>query len=403
MAKLAILGYGTVGSGVAHVLDENADRVRLSAGENVTLAAILDLREFPGDPYEALVTHDYQTILDDPEITVVCETMGGVKPAYEFSKKALEAGKSVCTSNKELVAKHGCELCDIAKKHDVSYLFEASVGGGIPILRTLEGALKSEKIDRIEGILNGTTNFILTAMEEKGAGFDEVLKKAQELGYAERDPSADIDGHDARRKIAILGSLMTGGSVDADAVPTEGITAVTTDDLALANELGGTVKLIGSCMTVDDGALEIMVAPFFVPAEHPLASVRGVFNAVAVHGNMLGTSMYYGQGAGKDATASAVVADVCEMVRNAGHTVTTSLSEQPARIASSADTARRFFVRTKGGNKDELLNVFGNGCRAAEYGDEAAVLTECMKESVLKEKAAGLKGEVKWLRVLDAE
>ena len=403
MAKIAILGYGTVGSGVAHVLDENADRVRLSAGEDVTLAAILDLREFPGDPHEELVTHDYQTILDDPEITVVCETMGGVKPAYEFTKKALEAGKSVCTSNKELVAKHGCELCDIAKQHGVSYLFEASVGGGIPILRTLEGALKSEKIDRIEGILNGTTNFILTAMEEKGASFDEVLKKAQEMGYAERDPSADIDGHDARRKIAILGSLMTGSLVDADEVPTQGITDITADDLALANELGGTIKLIGSCRLGENDALEIMVAPFFVPAEHPLASVKGVFNAVAVHGNMLGTSMYYGQGAGKDATASAVVADVCEMVRNAGQTVPTSLCGQPAKTTSSAETARRFFIRFKSGNRDEILAALGNAGDAAERGGEAAVLTGCMKESGFIDKIAGLRGVMKWLRVLDTE
>ncbi|MCR5674073.1 MAG: homoserine dehydrogenase [Lachnospiraceae bacterium] len=401
MTKIAILGYGTVGGGVAHVIDENADRVRASAGDDVAVKAILDLRDFPGDPHESQVTHDFRTILDDSEIRVVCETMGGVNPAYDFTKQALEAGKSVCTSNKELVAKHGPELVELAKKHQVSYLFEASVGGGIPILRTLEGALKSEKIDEIAGILNGTTNYILTQMEEEGAAFDDVLKKAQELGYAERDPSADIEGHDACRKIAILGSLMTEGYVDSEKVPTEGITKITAEDLKLARACGATVKLLGSCRQTDEG-LEIMVAPFLVPTEHPLASVRGVFNAIAVHGNMLDTSMYYGRGAGRDATASAVVADVCEIVKNAGKTVPVSMTDRPSKLAPAGDTVRRFYLRTDGSGKAEILSAFSGSTEVpCEACDASAILTAPMKESSFLNILSGLAGVKNWMRVLD--
>lgn len=402
MTKIAILGYGTVGGGVARVLDVNPAQVAASAGEEVALGAILDLREFPGDPHEALVTHDYRTILEDPSITVIAETMGGVKPAYEFTKQALEAGKSVCTSNKELVAKHGPELLKIAAEHHVSYLFEASVGGGIPILRTLAGALKSEQIDEITGILNGTTNYILTKMEQDGAAFDDVLKKAQELGYAERDPSADIEGHDACRKIAILGSLMTGGYVAPDAVPTEGITAITAADLAGARACGMAVKLLGNCRMTGEG-LEISVAPYLIAAEHPLASVNGVFNAVAVHGNMLGTSMYYGQGAGRDATASAVVADICEIVRNAGRTVPVSMTEKPAQLAPMGDATRRFFVRVGREHEAEVLEAFAESRTICTEQGEACILTGPVRESEFLEKLGGIAGVRNRIRVLDDE
>ncbi|MBQ3790706.1 MAG: homoserine dehydrogenase [Lachnospiraceae bacterium] len=400
MAKIAILGYGTVGSGVAHVLDENVPEVTGSAGEAVSVKSILDLREFPGDPHEAQVTHEFREILEDPEITVVCETMGGVKPAYDFTKQLLEAGKSVCTSNKELVAKHGPELAQIARDHRVSYLFEASVGGGIPILRTLAGALASERIDLIEGILNGTTNYILTKMEEDGSSFDAVLKQAQELGYAERDPAADIEGHDACRKIAILGSLATGAHVNAEAVPTEGITKITADDLKMAGQLGMTVKLLGSVKIGAEG-LEILVAPFLVPLSHPLASVRGVFNAIAVHGNMLGTSMYYGQGAGKDATASAVVADVCEIVRNAGRTVPVSLQEREVKLIPTGEAVRRFFVSMDHAGEAGFQGLFQDG-QAVSSGDAAGILTAPMKESTLVDKVAGFGDRIHWMRVAEA-
>ena len=403
MKKIAILGYGTVGGGVAHVLDENVEEVRSSAGEEVRVGAILDLREFPGDPHEAQVTHDIQTILSDPEIAVVCETMGGVKPAYEFTRQMLEAGKSVCTSNKELVATHGPELARIAREHGVSYLFEASVGGGIPILRTLEGALKSERIDEITGILNGTTNYILTRMEEVGAAFDDVLKKAQELGYAERDPSADIEGHDACRKIAILGALMTGGYVDPGQVPTEGITRINGDDFVYAHFFRGTIKLLGSCRRTGDG-LEIMVAPFVVAKEHPLASVKGVFNAIAVHGNMLGTSMYYGQGAGRDATASAVVADVCEIIRNTGKTVPVSLGDSKAKIADAGGAERNFYLRVSADEADKaaecLKAVRAHDCDTSP--DAVGMMTGKMKESEFLTKLAQINGVQNWMRVLDA-
>ncbi|MCR5093849.1 MAG: homoserine dehydrogenase [Lachnospiraceae bacterium] len=398
MISIAILGYGTVGSGVAHVLDENIEEVRNSAGEEVCLKAILDLRDFPGDPHEAQVTHDYETILNDPEIRVICETMGGENPAYEFTKKALQAGKSVCTSNKELVALHGPELVRIASEHGVSYLFEASVGGGIPILRTLAGALASEKIDHITGILNGTTNYILTRMEE-GISFDDALADAQEKGYAERDPSADIEGHDACRKIAILGSLMTGGYVDAAQVPTEGITRITADDLKGASQFGYAVKLLGSSRRTPQG-LEISVAPFLIPEDHPLASVRGVFNAIAVHGNMLGTSMYYGQGAGRDATASAVVADVCEIVKNGCGNVPVAMTGMRVEPAAEEDAAWPFFVRVPRVNKAALFSTFIDA-KGQETDTAAFIITAPMKESVLKEKLARISNEAGWIRVMD--
>lgn len=398
MIAVAILGYGTVGGGVAHVLDENAEEVRNSAGEEIRLKSILDLREFPGDPHEAQVTHDYETILNDPEIRVICETMGGENPAYEFTKKALEAGKSVCTSNKELVALHGPELVRIAREHGVSYLFEASVGGGIPILRTLAGALASEKIDHITGILNGTTNYILTRMAE-GISFEDALADAQEKGYAERDPSADIEGHDACRKIAILGSLMTGGFVDAAQVPTAGITHITADDLAGAALFGYAVKLLGSSRRTASG-LEISVAPFLIPEDHPLASVRGVFNAIAVHGNMLGTSMYYGQGAGRDATASAVVADVCEIVKNSCKTVPVAMTGARTEIASGMDEKWPFFVRVPRVRRAELFSVFMDAKRQ-ETETAGFIMTAPMTEDLLKEKLSRFGGEAGCIRVMN--
>ena len=278
-------------------------------------------RIFPGDPYEDKIVHDVEVILNDPEVQIICETMGGLKPAYEFTKRALMSGKSVCTSNKELVATYGPELIQIAHEHTCNYLFEASVGGGIPIIRPLNYSLTAEKIDAISGILNGTTNYILTKMEREGAAFEEVLKEAQEKGYAERNPEADIEGYDACRKIAILSSLMCGKNVRYQDIYTEGITKITADDFKYAKVMDCTIKLLGLAKE-ENGGLYAMVSPFLISKNHPLSMVNDVFNAVCVHGNMLGDSMYYGRGAGKLPTASAVVSDVVDCARHIGKIIT---------------------------------------------------------------------------------
>ena len=341
MTKIAILGYGTVGSGIATVLDTNAEWVEKSCGDKVEVKYILDLRDFPGDPHEKQVVHDISVILEDPEVRVVCETMGGVEPAFTFSKRAIEAGKSVCTSNKELVEAHGPELVEAARARNVSYMFEASVGGGIPVLRAINTSLRHERIDSITGILNGTTNYILTKMGSEGQAFDDVLRQAQDNGYAEKDPTADIEGYDACRKTAILASLMSGSYVRYEDIPTEGITGVRTEDLEYAGNQGYTIKLLGSCRLNGDGEIEARVAPFLVPLDNPLASVNDVFNAILVHGNMIGDVMFYGRGAGKEATASAVVADVLDIVKRGGAFGEVYLSSRKASMAQAADSARR--------------------------------------------------------------
>ena len=286
MINVAVLGYGTVGSGVVEVIEKNKDMVNKKSAQELKVKYILDLRDFPGDPYEDKVIHDFNTILHDDSVTIVCETMGGVGAAYQFTKQALERGKSVCTSNKELVAKHGPELLQIAREHNCNYLFEASVGGGIPIIRPLNYSLTAEKIEAINGILNGTTNYILSKMEKEGADFAAVLKEAQDKGYAERNPEADVEGYDACRKIAILSSLMFSKNVDSEKVPTEGITKITAADFEYANATDHTIKLLGRSRAIDDNTAEVMVAPFLLSKEHPLAMVHGVFNAVFVTGNM---------------------------------------------------------------------------------------------------------------------
>ena len=317
MIHVAVLGYGTVGSGVVEVIETNKEAIDKRAAAKLNIKYILDLRDFPGDPYEDKVVHDFNIIMNDPEVTVICETMGGLHPAYEFSRQALLAGKSVCTSNKELVANHGPELIRIARENHCNYLFEASVGGGIPIIRPLNYSLTAEKIDSITGILNGTTNYILTKMDKEGADFEEVLKEAQEKGYAERNPEADVEGYDACRKIAILSSLMCGKNVNYEEIYTEGITKITAADFLYAKQMDKSIKLLAMSRDREDGFFA-MVAPFMISRSHPLYSVSGVFNAIYVHGNMLGDSMYYGRGAGKLPTASAVVSDVVDCARHQG-------------------------------------------------------------------------------------
>ena len=387
MIEVAVMGYGTVGSGVVEVIEKNKAEINQKAGEEINIKYILDLRDFPGDPYADKVVHDVEVILNDPEIQIICETMGGLKPAYEFTKRALLSGKSVCTSNKELVATHGPELIHIAHENKCNYLFEASVGGGIPIIRPLNYSLTAEKIDGISGILNGTTNYILTKMEKEGAGFEEVLKQAQDLGYAERNPEADVEGYDACRKIAILSSLMCGKNVRYQDIYTEGITKITTEDFVYAKAMGRTIKLLGKSRE-EDGKLYAMVAPFMISMDNPLSMVNDVFNAVCVHGNMLGDSMYYGRGAGKLPTASAVVSDVVDCARHIGKVIMCFWDQQDIALTDIKQSSRRFFVRTAQDKESLALQEFESvSVITADVAGEFAFVTEKMTEKEFDEKA----------------
>lgn len=387
MIEVAVMGYGTVGSGVVEVIEKNKAEINQKAGEEINIKYILDLRDFPGDPYADKVVHDVEVILNDPEIQIICETMGGLKPAYEFTRRALLSGKSVCTSNKELVATHGPELIHIAHENKCNYLFEASVGGGIPIIRPLNYSLTAEKIDGISGILNGTTNYILTKMEKEGAGFEEILKQAQDLGYAEKNPEADVEGYDACRKIAILSSLMCGKNVRYQDIYTEGITKITTEDFVYAKAMGRTIKLLGKSRE-EDGKLYAMVAPFMISMDNPLSMVNDVFNAVCVHGNMLGDSMYYGRGAGKLPTASAVVSDVVDCARHIGKVIMCFWDQQDIALTDIKQSSRRFFVRTVQDKESLALQEFESvSVITADVAGEFAFVTEKMTEKEFDEKA----------------
>ena len=313
MISIALLGFGCVGSGTAEVLTENKKLIEARLGCEYKIKYILDLRDFPDSPFGDLVVHDFNTILNDPEVSVVAEMMGGSHPAYDFTKACLEAGKSVVTSNKEVVATFGVELCELAAAHGVRYMFEASVGGGIPVIRPMMTDLASNKINKINGILNGTTNFILTAMRDDGKSFADALGEAQKLGYAEANPAADVEGKDAARKTVILGAIATGKLVSPDVISTEGITKIALDDVELAQALGYSIKLIGHAED-KDGKLLAFVSPMAVPESNPLARIDGVFNGILVNANMVGDVMFYGPGAGKLPTASAVVADIVDVI-----------------------------------------------------------------------------------------
>lgn len=399
MIKVAVLGYGTVGSGVVQVLQDNADLIRARVGEDIEVKYILDLRDFPGDKNEGLVVHDFNIILDDPEVNIVCETMGGVHPAYDFSMSALKAGKCVCTSNKELVENYGPELITTARANGCNYLFEAAVGGGIPIIRAMNTSLAQEKIVKIMGILNGTTNYILTKMAKDGVSYETVLKEAQELGYAERNPEADVEGHDAGRKIAILASLMTGKTVKFADISTEGITKINNRDFEYARKMGKSIKLIAVAESCDGVAC--IVAPFMIGADHPLNGVNGVFNAVHVTGNMLGDAMFYGQGAGKLATASAVVADVVDMARNLGRELPCVWDEEKLELADYKKLVKRFFVRATVKSRGEVLNTFGSIDEVDLFDEEFAFITSHMSEHDFDKKIANIKGVIKTIRVAD--
>lgn len=399
MIKIAVLGYGTVGSGVVEVLNTNAKVIAKRAGQEVEVKYVLDLRDFPGDPVQSKVVHDYSIIAEDPEISIVVETMGGTKPAYEFVKTALQSGKSVCTSNKELVAAYGAELVHIAKSKKVNFLFEASVGGGIPVIRPLNQSLTADKIEQINGILNGTTNYILTKMAREGSDFDDVLKEAQELGYAEKDPTADVEGYDACRKIAILTSLAYGQQVDYEDIYTEGITKITAKDFIYANKMGAAIKIFGTSKKIG-GRLYAMVAPQMIKSDNPLFAVNDVFNAVCVTGNMLGDVMFYGQGAGKRATASAVVSDVVDAVKHMNVNVMTIWEDEKQVVSPMDDMVNRFFVRVSVEEKEKAEKVFEN----PEFIDagvegEIGFLTEPMTEKSFSDAIAGFEGFLSRIRV----
>ena len=399
MIRIAVLGYGTVGSGVVKVIQTNAKIIAKRAGQEVEVKYVLDLRDFPDDPIQSKVVHDFNVILEDPEVDIVVETMGGTKPAYEFVKKSLLAGKSVCTSNKELVAAYGAELVHIAKSKTVNFLFEASVGGGIPIIRPLNSCLTADEIEEITGIVNGTTNYMMTEMTEKGADFNEVLKDAQAKGYAEKDTTADVEGYDACRKIAILTSLVCGQQVDFEDIHTEGITKITPTDIKYAQAMGRAIKLLATSKKGPKGYTAI-VAPFLLPASHPLYAVNGVFNAIFVHGNVLGDAMFYGSGAGKLPTASAVVADVVEMAKNLDKNIPIEWSSKKLELVDYREWENRFFIRTTA-DKVAVERVFGTVTYVQAEGvtGELGFVTEKISEGDCERKEAELGNILQKIRV----
>ena len=357
MISVALMGHGVVGSGVAEILTTHKQKLFSSIGEEIYLKHILDLREFPESPLADRFTKDFENIIADREVRVVIETMGGINPAYEFTKRCLKDGKSVVTSNKELVARHGAELLQLAKDNNANYLFEASVGGGIPILRPINQCLVANMVDEIAGILNGTTNFILTKMINENMPFDEALKLAQDLGYAERNPEADVEGHDACRKICILASLAYGKHIYPDNVHTEGITKITLEDVEYAAIWGGVIKLIGSCKLLENGMMDIVVAPMFVPCQSQLANINDVFNGIMVRGDCTGDVVFYGKGAGKLPTASAVVADVvdcCKHLKARKYLFWSDSSEQC--VADYKESKTQVYLRLLSENTDDAYN-----------------------------------------------
>lgn len=402
MVNVAVLGYGTVGSGVVEVLGRNAKVLEKNAGEEINLKYVLDLKEFPGTPIEKKVVHDFNIILNDDEVSVIVEVMGGVNPAYSFVKSALLKGKSVCTSNKELVAKHGAELLGIAAQKNVNFFFEASVAGGIPIIRPLEQCITADEILEVSGILNGTTNFMLTKMEKEGASYDDVLREAQKLGYAERNPEADVEGFDAGRKIAILSSIVCRKQVDFENVYTEGITGVTAEDFAYAAKLGVTIKLVAKSRVTDDG-MYVMVTPRMLRYGKPLASVHDVVNAVCVKGNMLGDVMFYGAGAGKLPTASAVVSDIVDAVRHAGDYTDNGWSQEKQELISIDEVENCFYVRMEGKaseKEEELKKLFGGVTLCENVIDgEFAFVTGSVKEAEFAKAICSLKGVKNRIRI----
>lgn len=400
MIKVAILGYGTVGSGVFEIIKENKDIINEKTDNEVEVKYVLDLRDFPGDPCENVLVHDYDVILNDPEVEVVVEVMGGLHPAYEFVKSALEAGKSACTSNKELVAKYGAELVNIAESHNRNFLFEAAVGGGIPIIRPLNMHITADAIQEIEGIMNGTTNYIMTKMAREGADFEEVLKEAQELGYAERDPSADVEGYDAVRKIAILASLATEKTVDFEKIYTEGITNITATDFKYAKAMDRSIKLIAKFKNEGDGYVA-SVSPRLIAKDHPLYNVNDVVNGILIKGNMVGDLVFIGSGAGKLPTASAVVSDVVDCIRHLNVSTTVIWNEEEYQLADFSQSKKKFFLRTTA-SKEEIEEVFGYVTYIdANVDNELGFVTTKLTEEEFSEKELAFGKTITRIRMED--
>ena len=404
MVNIAVLGYGTVGSGVLEVLNLNGESISKRSGHDINVKYILDLKDFKGEPIEKLIVHDYNVILNDPEVKIIVEVMGGVEPAYTFVRNAILKGKSVCTSNKELVAKHGAELLALSKEQQVNFLFEASVGGGIPIIRPLNQSLTADEIEEITGILNGTTNYILSKMSTENADFKTALKEAQDMGYAERNPQADVEGYDACRKIAILSSLAFGMQVDFEDIYTEGISGISDIDVLYANEMGASIKLLATSKKVDD-QVYAMVAPMLIKPSHPLFSVNGVFNGIFVRGNVIGDVMFYGSGAGKLPTASAVVADVVDAAKHIGTNIMTFWSSKKLRLTDVKDVEHRFFVRVTDIDDETKVKIeeeFGavEVIKLASREKEYAFLTPALSEAAYEQKAERLGKPASRIRVM---
>ena len=402
MINVAIMGYGTIGSGVAEILETNKEIIAKNVGQEVALKYVLDLRDFPGSPVEDKVVHDFSISEKDPEVQIVVETMGGLNPSYPFVKACLLAGKHVATSNKALVAAYGTELLQIAREKEVNFFFEASVGGGIPIIRPLYRCLMGEKILNITGILNGTTNFILTKMDKEGWAFDAALKEAQRLGYAERNPEADVEGHDTCRKIAILTAMATGKEVNYEDIYTEGITGISDVDFRYADKMGMSVKLFGSSSMGEDNLVKAYVAPIMIDRNHPLYMVSDVYNGIMVTGNMLGETMYYGSGAGKLPTASAVAADIIDAAKHVNRNVPMGWNSERQAIAPMEANEFRYFIRMAGQPEERLGSLMELDPEEAvtlEGMDEFAVVTRPMLEADFKELTAGLDGLIKFIRV----
>lgn len=402
MTNIAILGFGVVGSGVAKLITDNYKECVALGGDDINIKYILDLRDFPDSPFADKVIHDYNIILNDPEISYVIEVMGGSHPAYEFTMSALRAGKSVISSNKEVVANFGDEFMKAAEEAGVCYRFEAAVGGGIPVLSPMITMLRQNKISEVRGILNGTTNYILTKMFSFGESFDDCLRDAQAKGYAESNPDADILGIDASRKIAILGALISDKLIPTDKIHTEGITKIRSEDVKAASALGCTIKLVGRCIVDENDKCFIMVSPFMLPTDSPLSGVSGVYNAVEVVGDPIGSVMFYGQGAGAGATASAVVGDLMQAMRS-GRSIKMPVMERSTdTLKDFGDFITKSYVAISGNDKSTVVEIFGKV--SFIEGDEVAFVTEAMSEkeaeakiSALTEKGISVKSRIRLL------
>ncbi len=386
MRNIAILGFGVVGGGVADLLTKNKEECRALGGEEINIKYILDLRDFPDSPFADRIVHDYNIIADDPEVDTVIEVMGGSHPAYEFTVKALCAGKNVITSNKEVVANYGDEFLSLAKEHGVSYRFEASVGGGIPVLSVLISCVGQNKISEVRGILNGTTNYILTKMFSFGDSFEDSLRDAQERGYAERNPDADILGTDACRKIAILGALVSGKLIPTDNIHTEGITEIRAEDVTASEKIGLKIKLLGRCIVKDEG-IHIMVAPFMLGEDSPLSTVSGVYNAVEVIGEPIKSAMFYGPGAGAGPTASAVVGDLMQIMRSGTNTASPVFVKDSGACLDFSEFVCRSYVAVVGGCENCIKEAFGE----VDYIDSESERCFITKEMSEKDTLSAIK------------